>query len=134
MLTNPANMGFTRRCLIDPVYQAQVENNTHGVGIQAMDSLLNPRVAVGLGYMATLGLPNVTFKDDRGGSHQLELFHMAHEVGLPVAVNAAPGWLALVCGPSSCSRACASSTPRATRTTPRGAARLRSRPGDDRVD
>jgi len=94
MLTNPANMGFTRQFLIDPVYQAQLENNTHGVGIQAMDSLLNPRVAVGLGYVATLGLPNVTFKDDRGGSHQLELFHMAHEVGLPIAINAVPGWLA----------------------------------------
>lgn len=94
MLTNPANMGFTRQFLIDPVYQAQVENNTHGVGIQAMDSLLNPRVAVGLGYIATLGVPRVTFDDDRGGSHELALFHMAHEVGLPVAVNAVPGWLA----------------------------------------
>lgn len=94
MLANPANMGFTRQFLIDPVYQAQIENNTHGVGIQAMDSLMNPRVAVGLGYVATLGLPNVTFKDDRGGDHQLELFHMAHEVGLPIAINAAPGWLA----------------------------------------
>lgn len=94
MLANPANMGFTRQFLIDPVYQASIENNTHGVGIQAMDSLMNPRFAVGLGYVATLGLPNVTFQDERGGDHKLELFHMAHEVGLPIALNAVPGWLA----------------------------------------
>ena len=94
MLVNPANMGFTRQFLIDPVYQAQLENNTHGVGILAMDSLMNPRVAVGIGYIATLGVPKVRFEDDRGGDHQLELFHMAHEVALPVAVNAVPGWLA----------------------------------------
>lgn len=94
MLVNPANMGFTRQFLIDPVYQAQVENNTHGVGLLAMDSLLNPRVAVGLGYVATLGTPRISFQDDRGDDHKLELFHMAHEVGLPISVNAVPGWLA----------------------------------------
>lgn len=95
MLANPANMGFTRQFLLDPVYQVQFENNTHGVGIQAMDSLINPRVAVGLGYVATLGTPRVTFDDDRGGAHKLSLFHMAHEVGLPIAFNAVLGWLAV---------------------------------------
>ncbi len=94
MLVNPGNMGFTRQFVIDPVYQVQVENNTHGAGILAMDSLLNPRVAVGLGYIATFGGPRVTFKDETGASRELGLFHQGHEVGLPIAFNAVLGWLA----------------------------------------
>ena len=58
-------MGFTRQFLIDPMYQVHLESNTHGVGVLAMDSLLNSRAAVGLGYVATLGGPKVTFTDDR---------------------------------------------------------------------
>lgn len=99
MIANPANMGFTRQFLIDPVYQVQFDNNTHGVGLMAMDSLLNPRVAVGLGYLATLGTPRVTFKNTRGGDHELTLLHMAHEVGLPISVNAVLGWLAFAVKP-----------------------------------
>ena len=94
MLVSPANMGFTRQFLIDPVYQVQIENNTHGAGVLAMDSLLNPRVAVGLGYIATFGGPRVTFVDDLGMNRELGLFHQGHEVGLPIAFNAVLGWLA----------------------------------------
>lgn len=93
MLVNPANMSFTRQFLIDPMYQVHLENNTHGVGILAMDSLLNARAAVGLGYVATLGGPKVTFTDDRNVERTLGMFHQAHEVGLPIAINAVVGWL-----------------------------------------
>lgn len=94
MLVSPGNMGFTRQFLIDPVYQVQVENNTHGAGILAMDSLLNPRVAVGLGYIATFGGPRIAFTDETGTARELGMFHQGHEVGLALAINAVPGWLA----------------------------------------
>jgi opacity protein-like surface antigen len=94
MLVNPGNMGMTRQFLIDPVYQVQLENNTHGAGVLAMDSLLNPRVAVGLGYIATFGGPRVSFTDETGATKELGLFQQGHEVGLPIAFNAILGWLA----------------------------------------
>lgn len=94
MLVNPANMGFTRQFLIDPAYQVHLESNTHGLGILAMDSLLNPRLAVGLGYVATLGGPKISFTDDRNVERELGMLHQAHEVGLPIAINAVVGWLA----------------------------------------
>lgn len=94
MIANPANMGFTRQFLIDPVYQAQVESNTHGAGVLAMDSLLNARIAVGLGYIATFGGPKISFKDDRDVSREVSFLHQGHEVALPIAFNAVLGWLA----------------------------------------
>lgn len=94
MLANPANMGFTRQFLIDPGYQVHLESNTHSAGLLAMDSLLNARLAIGLGYVFTVGGPKVDFVDDRGSPQRLGLFHQTHEVGLPIALNAVPGWLA----------------------------------------
>jgi hypothetical protein len=93
MLVNPANMSFTRQFLIDPMYQVHLENNSHGVGILAMDSLLNARAAVGLGYVATLGGPKISFTDERNFERTIGLLHQAHEVGLPIAINAVMGWL-----------------------------------------
>lgn len=94
MLVNPANLGATRQFEISPVYQARFEENTHGAGVLAMDSLNNPRIALGLGYIATLGGPKISYTDAGGEKKNLELTHAGHEVSLPISVNAVLGWLA----------------------------------------
>lgn len=95
MLVNPANMGFTRQLEIQPAYQVNIESNTHGAGFMAMDSLLNDRLALGLGYVMTLGGPKVGYVDGATGeSKSLQMAHAAHEVGLPIAINVVRGWLA----------------------------------------
>lgn len=94
MLINPANLGFDRRFEITPLYQVRIENNTHGVGLLAMDSLKNKRLALGLGYIATAGGPKVTYDDATGEAHTLQLGLSGHEVSLPITINAVLGWLA----------------------------------------
>jgi hypothetical protein len=93
MLINPANLGATRQFEIAPVYQGRIEENTHGAGILAMDSLNNQRIALGLGYIATLGGPRISYTDAGGETKNLQLTHAGHEVSLPIAVNAVLGWL-----------------------------------------
>jgi hypothetical protein len=94
MLVNPANLGFTRQFEITPAYQARLENNTHGVGFLAMDSLNNERIALGLGYIATVGGPKIRYQDVNGEDKTLQLVHGGHEVGMPISLNAVLGWLA----------------------------------------
>ena len=94
MLVNPANLGFTRQFEIAPAYQVRLEDNTHGVGFLAMDSLNNQRVALGLGYIATVGGPKVRYTDVNGDAQTLQLVHGGHEVGMPISINAVLGWLA----------------------------------------
>jgi hypothetical protein len=95
MLVNPANMGFTRQLEIQPLYQGNIETNTHGAGLLAMDSLLNERVALGFGYAMTYGGPKATYIDSATGKERtLQLAHAAHEVGIPLAINVVRGWLA----------------------------------------
>jgi hypothetical protein len=94
MLVNPANLGFTRQFQLAPVYMATFESNTHGVGFLAMDSLLNARIGVGLGYIATIGQPKLTYADAMGAEQTLTLAHTGHEVSLPIGINAVLGWLA----------------------------------------
>ena len=94
MLVNPANLGFTRQFELAPAYQVRFEDNTHGVGFLAMDSLNNQRVALGLGYIATAGGPKVRYQDVNGEDKTLQLVHAGHEVGMPISINAVLGWLA----------------------------------------
>ncbi len=94
MLVNPANMGMTRQFQIEPAYQVNIESNTHGAGLLAMDSLLNDRVALGLGYIATLGGPKISYEDVNGDRQSLVIGHSGHEIGLPIAINVVRGWLA----------------------------------------
>lgn len=94
MLINPANLGFTRQFEVDPVYQVRFEDNTHGVGLLAMDSLNNQRIALGLGYLATIGAPRVQYQDVNGDEQTLQMAHGGHEIGMPISVNAVLGWLA----------------------------------------
>jgi hypothetical protein len=75
MLVNPANLGFTRQFELAPAYQVRFEDNTHGVGFLAMDSLNNQRVALGLGYIATAGGPKVRYQDVNGENKTLQLVH-----------------------------------------------------------
>lgn len=95
MLVNPANLGFTRQFELTPTYQGRLENNTHGVGFLAMDSLNNERIALGLGYIATVGGPRVRYQDVNGDEKTLDLVHAGHEVGMPISINVVLGWLAV---------------------------------------
>lgn len=95
MLVNPANMGFVPQFEISPVYQARIEDNTHGFGLMAMDSLKNQRLSLGLGYIAMVGGPKVAYRDAAGDAQVLQLAHIGHEVSLPISVNVALGWFAL---------------------------------------
>ncbi|MBA3546516.1 MAG: hypothetical protein H0T76_08545 [Nannocystis sp.] len=94
MLVNPANLGLTRQFELTPTYQARLESNTHGVGFLAMDSLNNERIALGLGYIATVGGPRVRYQDVNGDEQTLDLVHTGHEIGMPISLNAVLGWLA----------------------------------------
>lgn len=94
MLVNPANLGFTRQFEIAPTYQVRFEDNTHGIGFLAMDSLNNERIALGLGYIATVGGPKLRYQDVNGDDQTLQLVHGGHEVGMPISINAVLGWLA----------------------------------------
>lgn len=94
MLVNPANLSFTRQFEIAPAYQVRFEDNTHGIGFLAMDSLNNQRIALGLGYIATVGGPKVRYQDVNGEDQTLQLVHGGHEVGMPISINAVLGWLA----------------------------------------
>ncbi len=95
MLVNPANLGFTRQFEIEPVYQGLFESNTHGTGILAMDSLLNERIALGLGYITTIGAPKIRFETlPNNQVRNLTMAHGGHEASLPISFNAVLGWLA----------------------------------------
>lgn len=94
MLVNPANLGFSRQFQLEPAYQVNVEDNTHGVGFLAMDSLKNERLALGLGYIATIGGPRLKYEDVNGDTQSQRLVHGGHELSLPIGLNAVLGWLA----------------------------------------
>ena len=95
LLGNPAAMSATPMLAIDPLYQVNVQSNTHGVGLVAMDSLNNRRFALGLGYAALIGGPRVRFADTDGATRELALDLRGHEVGLGLAVNVIKGWLSI---------------------------------------
>ncbi len=94
MLVNPANLGSSRQFELEPAYQVNIEDNTHGVGFLAMDSLKNERLAIGLGYIATVGGPKVRYQDVTQETQTLRMVHGGHELGLPIGINAVLGWLA----------------------------------------
>ena len=94
VLLNPSNMGFSGTFAIEPLYQLQIASRTSGVGVVVMDSLNNERIALGLGYIATVGGPKVSYTDVNGDKQNLELVHTGHEVGMPISINAVLGWLA----------------------------------------
>lgn len=93
---NPAAMSVSRTLAAESNYQVAIERNTHAFGAAAVDSLNNPRLALGLGYSSMIGLPRVGFEEaGDDGPRELRLYHRAHEVGLGIGVLAIRRWLTI---------------------------------------
>ncbi len=91
-------MSVSRTLAAESNYQVAIERNTHAFGVAAVDSINNPRVAIGLGYSSMIGAPRVGFEeagDDGESARELRLYHRAHEVGLAISVLAIRRWLTL---------------------------------------
>lgn len=104
-LINPSNMPFVQTFAIEPIYQVGIQGRRHGIGFVIMDSLNNPRLSVGLGYLVMRGSPTVGFTSDdpvrvptdgeASLERDLELVHIAHETFAAVGVTVVKNWLAL---------------------------------------
>lgn len=105
-LINPSNMPFTQTFEIEPIYQLGVQDRRHGIGFVIMDSLNNPRISVGLGYLVMRGSPTVSFTSSEpqrvptdgsevDNTEELELVHIAHETFAAISVTVVKGWLAI---------------------------------------
>lgn len=105
-LINPSNMSFTQTFAFEPIYQLGVQDRRHGIGFVLMDSLNNPRLSVGLGYLVMRGSPTVSFTSTEpqrvptDGSEvdptqEVELVHIAHETFAAVGITVVKNWVAV---------------------------------------
>ena len=107
-LINPSNMPFAQTFAVEPLYQLGIQGRRHGIGFVVMDSLNNPRVSVGLGYLVMRGSPTVSYtpvSDDpirvptdaevTGAETDLELVHVAHETFAAIAITVVKGWVSV---------------------------------------
>ena len=99
-MASSATLSFSQQFAIEPSYQFALRDRTHGLGINIVDSLLNPRLAIGLGYAFMRGSPRVSLpRPGRGSSGELELSHFGHEASLLISVSAVRNWLAIALKP-----------------------------------
>ncbi len=106
-LINPSNMPFSQTFAIEPIYQLGVQGRRHGIGFVVMDSLNNPRLSVGLGYLVMRGSPTVSFTPTNNDpirqpadgeavtTRDLELVHIAHETFAAISVAVVRNWLSV---------------------------------------
>lgn len=94
-IANPAALAVTPMFEVEPLYQLRLSDRTHGLGFFVTDSLNNPRLALGLGYVFFRGSPRVGVPGTDGNSHALELSRFGHEAALPISIVAIPNWVAL---------------------------------------
>lgn len=104
-LINPSNMPFVQTFAIEPIYQVGIAGKRHGIGFVIMDSLNNPRISVGLGYLVMRGSPEVEFTADEpvrvpedgeaSLQRELQLVHVAHETFAALGVTVVKNWLAI---------------------------------------
>ncbi|MCH9688745.1 MAG: hypothetical protein K0V04_45355 [Deltaproteobacteria bacterium] len=106
-LINPSNMPFSQTFAIEPIYQLGIRDRRHGIGFVVMDSLNNPRISVGLGYLLMRGSPTVSFTptgDDpirqptdgeTVSARDLELVHIAHETFAALSITVVKQWVAI---------------------------------------
>lgn len=98
-IASSATLSFSQQFAIEPSYQIAVHDRTHGLGINITDSLLNPRLAIGLGYTFLRGNPRVQYLDAAGDEQSLDLEHFGHEASLFISVAAVKNWLAIALKP-----------------------------------
>ncbi len=95
-LLNPSNMAFQQVFAIEPIYQLAIQSRTHGVGVIVMDSLNNPRVALGLGYLFMRGAPRIEFVDaNTGEEEQFDLSRFGHEAFAALSVTIVKNWFSV---------------------------------------
>src|SRR5688572_7476430 len=99
VLINPSNMPFSPVFTVEPLYQLHLPSRTHGIGAIVMDSLINPRISVGLGYLFMRGTPRVTFMTMSGDERRLELQRFGHEALAAISVTVVKQWLSLALKP-----------------------------------
>jgi hypothetical protein len=92
-LLNPSAMPLAQVFTVEGLYQLDLKSKTHGVGAVIMDSLINPRISVGLGYLFMRGAPTVGYLTTAGTERQLELSRFGHEAFGSIALVAVKQWL-----------------------------------------
>lgn len=98
-MASSATLSFSQQFAIEPSYQFALRDRTHGLGINIVDSLLNPRLAIGLGYAFMRGSPRVRYLDQAEDPQELELSHFGHEASLLISISAVRNWLAIALKP-----------------------------------
>lgn len=94
-IVSSPTVSFSQQFAIEPAYQFAIHDRTHGLAINIVDSLLNPRLAIGLGYTFLKGNPRVQYLDAAGDEQSLDLEHFGHEAALFISVAAVKNWLAI---------------------------------------
>lgn len=106
-LINPSNMGFSQTFALEPIYQLGIRDRRHGIGFVVMDSLNNPRVSVGLGYLVMRASPTIAYtplsddpvrdpgEDTTPITNDLDLVHVSHETFAALGITVVRGWLAI---------------------------------------
>lgn len=92
-LINPAGLSYSQQFEIEPIYQFNLQDQTHGLGVFISDSLNSPRLALALGYVFLTGTPRIRYDDLSGDRQELELEHFGHEVSGVLSVTAVRNWL-----------------------------------------
>jgi hypothetical protein len=98
-IASSATVSFSQQFAIEPAYQFAIHDRTHGLSINVVDSLLNPRLAIGLGYTFLRGNPRVQYLDAAEDQQELDLEHFGHEAALFISVAAVKNWLAIAVKP-----------------------------------
>lgn len=98
-LLAPSNMAFSQSFAIEPMYQLYLQSRTNGLGVVVMDSLNNPRIQLGLGYLFMRGKPEVSFLDEMGEPREFELSRFGHEAFAAIGVTVVKRWLAVAVKP-----------------------------------
>jgi hypothetical protein len=93
LIINPAGLSYSQQFEIEPIYQFNLQNRTHGIGAFVSDSLNSPRFALGLGYVFTRGSPVIRYTDDVNERQSLPLVNFGHEVAGVISVSAIKNWL-----------------------------------------
>jgi hypothetical protein len=104
-LINPSNMPFVQAFAVEPIYQVGLAGKRHGLGFVVMDSLNNPRLSIGVGYLVLRGSPTVSYTSDdpvrvpadgeTSLQRDLELVHVAHETFGAIAISVVKGWVSV---------------------------------------
>ncbi len=95
-LANPAMMSFSPVFTVEAMYQLNIQQRTNGLGFVIMDSLNNPRIGLGLGYLFMRGAPEINYQDSATGENtKLELSRFGHEAFGALSIVAVPNWVAL---------------------------------------